>query len=164
MTSHVAAITLGSLLAVGAFGQTSLHFEGPPRHSVPPTTGAPYSGERVREIVQTLADGSHVTREMPSTKVYRDSQGRTRTETRMLARPARPGQSATVLPIVDISDPVARVRYVLDVQNKIAVLSRIPACFKSRPTTPSSKRSETSRSRGPLRGRRFLSQTSQTSL
>ena len=53
---------------------------GPPHLVMPPITGAPYSGEDVLERVQTLADGTHVTQKDTLRKVYRDSQGRTRSE------------------------------------------------------------------------------------
>jgi hypothetical protein len=83
-------------------------------------TGAPYSGERLNEQVQTLADGTHITRKSAPTKVYRDSAGRTRTE-----RPIAPGLAlAGRIPdsptIIEITDPVAQVKYTLDTINKVA--------------------------------------------
>ncbi|HLK50303.1 MAG TPA: hypothetical protein VKT49_19305 [Bryobacteraceae bacterium] len=62
-------------------------------------TGAPYSGEQVRESPQSTVT------------MYRDSQGRTRTE--------RPDS-------IEISDPVAAVRYTLDPRTKIAKRVRVP--------------------------------------
>ena len=44
-----------------------------------PVTGAPYSADEVVERVQTLADGTHLST-TSTTKKYRDSLGRTRTE------------------------------------------------------------------------------------
>lgn len=60
--------------------------------------GAPYSGEEVNETNQVLADGTRIHRET-RTKVFRDSEGRTRRET--------PDS-------ITISDPVAGVTYVLN--------------------------------------------------
>jgi hypothetical protein len=60
--------------------------------------GAPYSGEEVNETNQMLADGTRIHREN-RTKVYRDSEGRTRRET--------PDN-------ITITDPVANVTYMLN--------------------------------------------------
>jgi hypothetical protein len=60
--------------------------------------GAPYSGEEVNETNQMLADGTRIHRET-RTKVYRDSEGRTRRET--------PDN-------ITITDPVANITYLLD--------------------------------------------------
>jgi hypothetical protein len=81
-------------------------------------TGAPYSAEQVSEHVQTLADGSHITRSNPVVKFWRDSNGRVRTERAMGM--ALPGDSSSVPTMVEISDPVAQVRYTLDPGSKIA--------------------------------------------
>ena len=59
---------------------TTIGLPAPPSHR-PVVTGAPYSAEVVSERIQTLADGTHITQNAQSTKQYRDSQGRTRTET-----------------------------------------------------------------------------------
>ena len=47
--------------------------------SLTPVTGAPYSGIRTVQIQQALPGGNQIARNAQS-KVYRDSQGRTRTE------------------------------------------------------------------------------------
>ena len=44
-----------------------------------PVIGAPYSGEVIQEHAQTLADGTHVAQRQ-TRKVFRDGQGRTRSE------------------------------------------------------------------------------------
>ncbi len=67
-------------------------------------SGAPYSGEEVKETVQTLADGNRIVRRNV-TRVYRDSKGRTRRETL-----DADGQVTSVV----ISDPVAGTGYSLD--------------------------------------------------
>src|ERR1035438_9124438 len=62
-------------------------------------------------------------------KVWRDSEGRTRTE-----RPLGMGPRQDSMPvIVEITDPVAGHRYTLDTQNKVAHRQAIPAPG-SRPT------------------------------
>ncbi|HVW85414.1 MAG TPA: hypothetical protein VHB50_12070, partial [Bryobacteraceae bacterium] len=92
MRHRVAGFAAGVLLALSAFGQNSIavqsgagfsgsmHFGAPMPFAMRAITGAPYSAEEVVEQVQTLADGTHISQKPLSTKVYRDSLGRTRTE------------------------------------------------------------------------------------
>jgi hypothetical protein len=75
------------------------------------TRGAPYSGETVTDSLQVLADGTRIVKKSVS-RIYRDSQGRTRRER---VDPA----SGNVVSIT-ISDPVAESTYVLDPQTKTA--------------------------------------------
>jgi hypothetical protein len=83
-----------------------------------PMTGAPYSAQQVMEHVQTLADGTHITQTTQQTTLYRDSEGRTRTE-RTFTPPA--GVVLATMPsFVEITDPVAGYWYVLDQQNHVA--------------------------------------------
>jgi hypothetical protein len=80
-----------------------------------PVTGAPYSGVEVTQTVQTLPNGNVISQSRQTT-VYRDGQGRVRTETTM---PARPGESSgQPRTIVSIHDPVAGVNMELDPQTK----------------------------------------------
>jgi hypothetical protein len=96
---------------------------GPPHPIGPPVTGAPYSGEEVNENVQILTDGTRITHKMPARKVWRDNEGRTRTE-----RPLGMGPNQPSLPvIVEITDPVAGFKYTLDTQKKIAHRQTIPS-------------------------------------
>jgi len=82
----------------------------------PVVTGAPYSAQRVNEHVQVAVDGTRFTTTNQQETIYRDSQGRTRTE-----RPMMMGPNVADSPVlVEISDPVANVGYTLDTQNKIA--------------------------------------------
>ncbi len=79
-------------------------------------TGAPYSADTVTERVQTLADGTHITRKTQPRKTYRDSQGRVRME-----RPLAGGfddMPPTPL-VIEIIDPVGGVAYVLDTVGKV---------------------------------------------
>jgi hypothetical protein len=82
----------------------------------PVVTGVPYSAQRVSEHVQVAGDGTRFTSSNRQETVYRDSQGRTRTE-----RPIMMGPNAPDSPlIIEINDPVANVGYTLDAQNKVA--------------------------------------------
>src|SRR5215467_16252106 len=71
--------------------------------------GAPYSAEIVNESSQTLSNGNHIFRRTTS-RVYRDSEGRTRREE------DRPNGS----PGISISDPVAGVSWSLDPGTHVA--------------------------------------------
>ncbi len=74
-------------------------------------TGKPYSGEQVTERVQTLADGTNISQTMRATKLYRDSEGRTRTEHIMTPPVGAIGSAPMLLTILD---PVAGYQYVLN--------------------------------------------------
>ena len=74
------------------------------------TTGAPYSAEAITETVQVLSDGNRIVRKT-SSRIYRDSEGRTRREQLT---------SAGEVQTVSISDPVAGSTFVLDPANKTA--------------------------------------------
>jgi len=80
-------------------------------------TGAPYSADQVSEHTQTLADGTHIAQPNNGKQhMARDSQGRVRIE-----RPIMGGGPDGQMPLlVEISDPVAGVAYILDDQNKVA--------------------------------------------
>lgn len=60
---------------------------------------APYSGERVSESVQVLADGNRIVQRR-SEQLYRDGDGRTRVESDWMGRP-----------LVQIQDPVQGMSY-----------------------------------------------------
>ena len=87
---------------------TTIGLPAPSPHA-PVVTGEPYSAEVVYERIQTLADGTHITQKAQSTKQYRDSDGRTRTET-------FPGGAQ----VAEIHDSVSGFRYLLEVQNHVA--------------------------------------------
>jgi hypothetical protein len=80
-----------------------------------PVTGAPYSADQITEHVQTLADGNRIVN-TTTTKIYRDSQGRTRTE---MSLPALPGGPPPPV-MITIHDPVAGATYLLNAENKTA--------------------------------------------
>jgi hypothetical protein len=100
-----------------------------------PVKGAPYSAEAVDETIQTLPDGNRIVKRNIS-KIYRDSEGRTRRESGKANLPILPttvqvigaelataridlAQSETQTQII-INDPVLGVYYVLDPQTKTA--------------------------------------------
>lgn len=85
-------------------------------YAMPAITGAPYSGEEISESVQTLADGTHITRKMPGRKIWRDADGRTRSERAMFSGPD--GTDSPV--VIEIDDPVAGYRYTLETDRRIA--------------------------------------------
>ncbi len=88
-----------------------------------PVTGAPYSAVEVTQTVQTLSNGNVISQSR-QTNVYRDSQGRVRTETTM---PARPGEtSGQPRTVIGIHDPVAGVNIELDPQTKTAHQTPLP--------------------------------------
>jgi hypothetical protein len=96
----------------GAIGVIAHEFS---YNSGKPVTGAPYSGDEVTEHVQTLSDGNRIVN-TTSTRIYRDSQGRTRTETTLPTFAG--GPSAPVM--ITINDPVSGVTYLLNADNKTA--------------------------------------------
>jgi len=82
-------------------------------------TGAPYSAQITFEHTQPLPDGNLINQKNSAT-VYRDGQGRTRVEE------ARPTKSGTPQQIIRITDPVARVVYLLDPAKKTAHKFTLP--------------------------------------
>ena len=87
-----------------------------PRYRGSPILGAPYSAKRVSEQVMVGSDGTRFTNSYDQETIYRDSQGRTRTE-RQTAMSRQNFESPL---IVEISDPVAGFDYILDTQHKVA--------------------------------------------
>jgi len=80
--------------------------------------GAPYSAQASTETVQTLADGNRIVRKSGGV-VYRDGEGRTRTE-QQLGAIGPFGASGDPPQTIFINDPVAGVNYVLDLRNHSA--------------------------------------------
>src|SRR5882724_8797120 len=128
--AKIAPFALAGLLAPLMFGQfqtTSARTNGDTieitlgsynPQFMPQVTGMPYSADEVTENVQTLADGTHITQNPSVTHVWRDSQGRTRTERRYMRPPE--------VTVVELRDPVAGSFYVLDSYNKITHRLPIP--------------------------------------
>lgn len=88
-----------------------------------PVTGAPYTATAVTETTQVLADGNRIVNKTES-QLARDSQGRTRRQETM----NNLGPLATNAPnMAFINDPVDKVSYVLDLNDKTARVIKIPA-------------------------------------
>lgn len=88
------------------------------------TTGAPYSGRTSSQTIRTLANGTHLAQQaFDQPMTYRDTMGRTRTETERMRIPQGPA-AAKIQPqiqrLAEISDPVAGYRYILDPVHQIA--------------------------------------------
>src|SRR5580658_3093390 len=95
LAAGVAATAL-ALMAADPFQLTVMGPRGGVMGGV--VKNAPYSGEEVTTQDNTLGDGTKLHTE-PHTKVYRDSEGRTRRETEDM---------------INIYDPVAGIAYVLN--------------------------------------------------
>jgi hypothetical protein len=88
-----------------------------------PVTGAPYTATAVTETTQVLADGNRIVNKTES-QLARDGQGRTRRQETM----NNLGPLATNAPnVVVINDPVGKVSYVLDLNDKTARVIKTPA-------------------------------------
>lgn len=88
---------------------------GPPGLLTPPGPAAPYSAVQESSNVQTLADGTHIAHKSTE-KIYRDSEGRTRTERAFCMGP---GGTPDAM-VIEIRDPVSGYSYILDEQNQVA--------------------------------------------
>lgn len=128
----VAALGSAGLAQSGATTSTSsnngnavrgaMGFSGKAMYHGAPVVGAPFSAQRASEHVQTGADGTRFTTTSQQETIYRDSQGRIRTERTMMVGPNPQPVNAPV--IVEIQDPVANVSYELDAQHRVA--HRVP--------------------------------------
>jgi hypothetical protein len=86
-----------------------------------PVQDAPYSGEAVTEVTQTLGDGNRIERRHV-TAVARDSRGRQRREEQLTS--IGPVLASDGVRFVTITDPVAGVHYALDPMRMVAMRSR----------------------------------------
>lgn len=86
---------------------------------------AAYSADMITETSQTLADGNRI-RKTSTSKIYRDSEGRTRREQSLDALNSLSANS-NLTPVVFISDPVAGSDYVLNPSSKTATKSSRPS-------------------------------------
>jgi hypothetical protein len=94
--------------------------------------GQPYSCDQVSEHTQTLSDGTHISERRVVTKMYRDSLGRTRTERPLMIGPDAGADSPVM---IEIFDPVAGYRYILDSAKRAAHRSAFTA-VPAGPVTP----------------------------
>ena len=109
------SLALGGALwaACTAWGQGSMAF-APHQTLGEAVKGAPYSAEEQYEQVVTASSGTQTVTVTKGRMLYRDSEGRVRTEREMT-----PGGK---LKVVEILDPVGQYRWVLDTQHKVAHL------------------------------------------
>jgi hypothetical protein len=80
--------------------------------------GAPYSATAVTESIQTLGDGNQIF-QRSETKIYRDSEGRTRNEGQMDA--IGKWKSSDEVQMVFINDPVTGFTYTLNPRERTAI-------------------------------------------
>jgi hypothetical protein len=112
------------------------------RFGGPALKGSPYSATVITEAVQTLANGTLISRKTTAS-VYRDSEGRTRREQTLGA--IGPFQASGEAPrITFIEDPVAGSQYVLDARSHTAqkMKSRNGTPPRNRPPSSSQAKTE----------------------
>ncbi len=105
-TPPAPAVRMGTM----SFGNPGMAFAGPV------IVDAPYSAKEVFEHNQTLADGTHISQKPRTTLLFRDSQGRTRTERSISLGPNQSEGPRRI----EIMDPIAGFQYTLDEQNHVA--------------------------------------------
>ena len=143
---HRSGLVMAAVLAcsLGAFAQAPPPGPPGPRHGGGPmefgrfemglmgktVTGAPYSAQVVTQWTQTLADGTHLTRQSTGA-VSRDSAGRVRRELSMPALGMFTGSDAPPRSVF-ISDPVAGFQYVLRADSQSADRMPIPPAFNGK--------------------------------
>ena len=106
----------------GGFGGRDARILGAGPGSREVVTGAPYSAVEVVQRQQTLANGNQIATKT-QTNVYRDSQGRIRTE-ETVTRPGATGETTRTM--VTIFDPVGGYEYALDSSSMTARQSGLP--------------------------------------
>ena len=106
----------------GGFGGREGGILGAGPGSRTPVTGAPYSATETLVRQQPLANGNQISTKGQS-NVYRDGQGRIRTEETVTPSASSANAART---IVTIFDPVAGNHYVLDSSTMTARQSRLP--------------------------------------
>lgn len=112
----------------------------PPNPPVIPTSikNAPFSAVVITRYDRVLGNGSHIHRETRG-KVYRDDQGRVRTETEVTT----PGNGGEQFLRVTILDPVQHTVIRLDPRNKIATVTHTGQTVASSDPVPFPRRGTT---------------------
>jgi outer membrane lipoprotein-sorting protein len=116
-----ALFALGTLLAQGpppAGGPGGPGFGGP-GFGGPPVTGAPFSATKTDTRQQTLADGNQI-QDTRTEKIYRDTDGRMRTESTMTT------PFGTTKTMITIFDPVAGFVAHLNPADSTAIKQTLP--------------------------------------
>src|SRR5665213_2060323 len=93
----------------------------------------PFSCDAITTLVRTLPDGTHITRQTMTVKMYRDSEGRTRSD-RIPGKffAGEPAPPETIL----IRDPIAGYSYILETATKIARRSPFKSTQGGQPMIP----------------------------
>jgi hypothetical protein len=137
LTGAAACVSFVSLmLAPVASAQGKLLPGGGGLDPVGPTvTNAPYSGEAVTTVTQTLGDGTKINRTVVA-RLYRDSAGRVRREqTIMGLEPLDPSKETPMM--VTIIDPVAGVAYAMNPERHTAFRMPFdPSALRGKPPVP----------------------------
>jgi hypothetical protein len=124
-----AALPVLLLWAVAACAQISSFSIGMGPEGAAGAKGAPFTAETVTEITRVLQDGNHIHQELRG-KVFRDSEGRTRSENAMLLPNAGEARWVTIV------DPVKQVFITFGMQGEktanVHHMNEAPA-----PTAPS---------------------------
>lgn len=114
--THAVVCTAALMAGSGLFAQMRIPVPAPDKTVL----GSPYLAEGTNESVQTLADGTRITR-TNTVRLFRDSQGRTRLETRFEQIGAwSTGKAAK--DSVMINDPASGQLWQLDPESKTAIL------------------------------------------
>lgn len=94
-------------------------------NSSKPVKGAPYAADAITETIQTLPDGNRITHRN-TVKMFRDSEGRTRTEMQLgkIANWVSEEETGT---IVTIADPVSGEHFTLRTKDRTATKTHVPA-------------------------------------
>jgi hypothetical protein len=126
----------------GGWAFTSPYARAPGGRAV---TGMPYSAQRATVRVQVLADGTRITQANDKETIYRDSQGRTRTERIAPQGPDVPSGTPDSIASIDILDPANGIHYMLNPRNHTArELSAprgvVPQAFPAPPPPPANAR------------------------
>ena len=130
LSSLLAILSIAMMVALAAAAEEAAppppppdpeHMMGMHDHGEPgegkTVTGIPLTAQIVLTHENTLSDGNQISR-TTQTKLYRDSQGRTRRE--MTVDAATPATASVKHTIIMINDPVSGKRYMLDPTNKTA--------------------------------------------
>ncbi len=103
-------------------------------YSGTPITGRPYSAESTSTTVRTLPGGTTLTQPGITQKLWRDTEGRTRTERQISMQLTSGAPPAPT--VVEIRDPVAGLGYVLDESSQTAYrIKMIPFPTQPPPST-----------------------------
>lgn len=137
-------------------GQFFFVHGGPMFESVKPVTGAPFSAQATTQTTQTLADGNQINR-TETAQIARDSSGRTRRDA-TVSHIGPWSSASTPREIVNISDPVAGVNYLIDVTDKTA--SQMP--FHAREGSGNGAAARHMRTNGEVAGQSSIQRTTES--